>query len=728
MTQSGPSKTEKDKELCDVIKGDLPVDKKVERIHQLIEKENADINYKSEDRGFTPLHFACEAGNLDVVQALLSAAVFSENEINFRSKDIQERTPLDIAVEGKHEDIIACIKRESSASELDKSLDDDQDLSSEEGMHLFLQSIGARAKKLKRAKSELDLHKLQTEGETPPRLQRSLSVGSLPLPPKTFDEKSKPKSDDETVSPVILHQRTKTGEKSPEPPKKEQTAGSPFTLDDDHYEAYQQAMYGSNALNDPYIGLGNLIKQKNAIPDSTTFGQTGNFKKRLDNIIPLMEFAVRGARKDVDSAVAESGPGSPEHAAAQRKLQVFENVQGMFDSLKALANNKIRYTPEQFNAKVDKVLAPLDEHLKTLEKQAQETQQAIDGLNQQIQPLTKEDAEKLDNAKKDLAALQQEHNTVSQQKATILDAVRDVAAKQTFTSRGPLQTKKTGSTPFEAGKNSKEVNEAHHVDGSKVSKRVKIEHEYNEDGTSKVTVRFSYNRQRLLGTRPFGGHLKMGSSAAEVKELKAQTAEAVTVAINEFNKGSKENPIQISYNNPRYPQPEAALAVLMEFKKRAIESGKPFYAKDANGKLVEISPKIGFNEDERKLFAQYAIDEKPVVRGRKGVGKEVEEGAGYKLFKDVNDPEGNTILKKSIYKGAPDAPDPKNPQTQTKEDLVFAAMEQHLVHETRATMKEMNAKMDGVVESLGLKKPEKAEGINLDEPSKSKGMGRGKGT
>eukprot|EP01124_Arcella_intermedia_P019342 TRINITY_DN26655_c0_g1_i1.p1 TRINITY_DN26655_c0_g1~~TRINITY_DN26655_c0_g1_i1.p1 ORF type:complete len:251 (+),score=55.72 TRINITY_DN26655_c0_g1_i1:31-783(+) len=70
----------------------------VKRLEELIQ-DGADVNERDWDRGSTPLHFACAAGNLDAIETLLEYAA----DINAQNK--HGRTPLHCLISERYDKI-----------------------------------------------------------------------------------------------------------------------------------------------------------------------------------------------------------------------------------------------------------------------------------------------------------------------------------------------------------------------------------------------------------------------------------------------------------------------------------------------------------------------------------------------------------------------------------------------------------------------------------------------
>lgn len=74
----------------------------------LLTQNGADVNRVNSERGETPLHYAVRLGREDLVSILLKAGA----KVNSKgSKEVGSKTPLDLAIEEKHEKMAAILKR-----------------------------------------------------------------------------------------------------------------------------------------------------------------------------------------------------------------------------------------------------------------------------------------------------------------------------------------------------------------------------------------------------------------------------------------------------------------------------------------------------------------------------------------------------------------------------------------------------------------------------------------
>lgn len=170
----------------------------------------------------------------------------------------------------------------------------------------------------------------------------------------------------------------------------------------------------------------------------------------------------------------------------------------------------------------------------------------------------------------------------------ILQAVHDSEVDQVFKGRKKLQTRWGGSTEFDA-------THSEHKQKDKFSGRFHV-----GNNGSQVVVNYALDRGRLLGKKHNA-----------VTDLVKQTHASVLIAINEHNKGSQENPINIQYGTDKkgrtIQQPEMALALLLEFKQRAVMDERSFWVKGKDGNLIEITPNLELSPAESKLLTDYAL-------------------------------------------------------------------------------------------------------------------------
>jgi hypothetical protein len=294
----------------------------------------------------------------------------------------------------------------------------------------------------------------------------------------------------------------------------------------------------------------------------------------------------------------------------------------MYASLEALANNKSRYSKAYYDQKVNDLLSAISD-------------------DQQID---------------------------------LKDAIDESVGSELFTKRPFYQLSGFGSTEFDTTLDK--------LDLEKYTKRVKIEHEKVEEaGSENVLVKgkFSYNRSHLLDSS--GIKKYWGDRNKAHQEMQAQMSDFVTVALYEYKVGTSTRPINIKYMGDKGTNmSDMSMAILMEYKKRAILEGKSFYAKNPAGVVIQISPSTSFTPEEKAYFLHFAT-QTPVAKTRSGL-KESKHcaGAGYLNIKS-------------------DEP-----------DILAKAMENHLVDWREQYHEKMDVKMDKVASQLS-KKAESKPGL-----------------
>lgn len=155
--------------------------------------------------------------------------------------------------------------------------------------------------------------------------------------------------------------------------------------------------------------------------------------------------------------------------------------------------------------------------------------------------------------------------------------------------------------------------------------RVKIEH---VDHGNTVTGTFSYQRKKVLGREQYKF---WRSRKSEYQEFRDQIKDFANVTIHEYKKGTAEHPLNIQF--PGYQQPEAALALLLEYKKRAVLENREFWTYNSEAKQhIKITPSENLQGDELAYFLAFA-QAKPELRASKNTTQETAGCAGYKLIK-----------------------------------------------------------------------------------------------
>lgn len=360
---------------------------------------------------------------------------------------------------------------------------------------------------------------------------------------------------------------------------KETTESSP-TREFSHLPLIDQGLYKQLFEKDPFYDLARLIEMKDSeVTDLPGQSRTRRFKNHLDNIMPMVEFAMTGARH----AWQDDETGNKE--VLMQKMETFEDIYNLLRSMRVLASNKSRYTVEHYEAKLNKILeSPI------LDENSKEALQQV--LNQVVQ----------------------EH---------VVD--RDPSN---------FYQHKKGSTAFDASLPKQEIKGNH--------KRLTIEHDSKPD-KQVVTGKFSYSRKDVIGvqTGKLAGIKKIFSQPkSQLAEMNAQVRDFVAVALTDYNKGTKENPIYLQPSKGN--QSELCLAILLEFKQRAIIEGRELIAADDTGKRIKITPTADFSNEEKQYFAHFAM-QVPKVKAKGMTVVASEHTAGYQLLKDTKMDGGKTL-------------------------------------------------------------------------------------
>lgn len=335
--------------------------------------------------------------------------------------------------------------------------------------------------------------------------------------------------------------------------------------------AIDKKLYHQMFDDDPFGMLAQVFNVKSEQMADERGSKSHKFKQHLDKVIPIVAFALIGARQDLVD---------PENGADKgdliKKMQTFEAILKLLQSMRALANNKSRFSEDYFESKVDEIVKSLPE---------QERQGLSYALSQ--------------------------------------------VAGQNLSSSEPsdFYQHKKGSTAFDPTLPKQEIK------GHK--KRVCIEHEAKPDSSNVVTGKFSYSRKDVIGvqTGKFSGIKKIFAQRKDqLAQLQAQVEDFVMVALNDYKKGTSTNPIYLQPSKGN--QSELCLAILLECKHRAIIEGRVLFASDDNGKRIEITPSTQFTDDEKTYFSHFA-EQVPKVKASGVTVVAAGHTAGYQLLKDV---------------------------------------------------------------------------------------------
>jgi ankyrin repeat protein len=77
------------------------------QVVDLLISKNANVNEKEKETGFTPLHLAAKEGHLKIAEVLIAKGA----EVIAKSND--DKTPLDLANQNNHEDMIKLLQRQN---------------------------------------------------------------------------------------------------------------------------------------------------------------------------------------------------------------------------------------------------------------------------------------------------------------------------------------------------------------------------------------------------------------------------------------------------------------------------------------------------------------------------------------------------------------------------------------------------------------------------------------
>ena len=129
------------------------------------------------------------------------------------------------------------------------------------------------------------------------------------------------------------------------------------------------------------------------------------------------------------------------------------------------------------------------------------------------------------------------------------------------------------------------------------------------------TLVSALKKSSLLEAKMVGDALNTGGvdfAPAGRQQLILNTANNVAALIADYDKGSKSNPVEISYlwsdgsTEGAPKQPVEAMYMIMEYKRRAILEGKDYWVGREGEDSVKITSSAEFTEDEQKLMQSFA--------------------------------------------------------------------------------------------------------------------------
>ncbi|MCS5708349.1 hypothetical protein CC99x_005460 [Candidatus Berkiella cookevillensis] len=288
-------------------------------------------------------------------------------------------------------------------------------------------------------------------------------------------------------------------------------------------------------------------------------------QKALDKIKPEFE-AKENAYKRSD------------YTQALARVEVAEKIRHTFESLHALSKYRSRYTEDNYNQRMN-----------------------------------------------ELRQLMQRHDLSDDNKKLVQQAVQHAQENYNFHKTKMYKPPGWRSSRFDSTKDNFSLSD------KKYKKDLKIEHYTEPNGSKTVQVTFSFNRENMSGEsrsrfNPAGHNYAYG-------QMKRQVSHMLDIAIGEYNKGSPENPIHIRYGKSKsgkqLAQPDIALGIMMELKKRAVEENREFTViSPVDGKRVQITADRELNSQEMAIMRHYATEKASMHKGKGNFKESTYGGTG----------------------------------------------------------------------------------------------------
>ncbi|MGE3318834.1 MAG: hypothetical protein AB7I18_06020 [Candidatus Berkiella sp.] len=339
---------------------------------------------------------------------------------------------------------------------------------------------------------------------------------------------------------------------------------------------FAKEVYEQMFSEDPFNVLAELIEQADRELEEKSGTKNVVFRQHLQNILPVVMLAMAGAREEWREANKNNAPNQAE---LLQRMQAMEAVFKMLQSMEIMTTNRSQFTQDHYQKKINQIMTLAGE------PDGQRLAEALDRI-------ASRNVINVD----DVGYNQRQHNISA------------------FDPDKPSQTMRGAA------------------------RGLQIEHKRSEkEGSTAVVLsgKFHYSRKAVIGvqTGKFSGVKKVFAQRQDnLKEMKSQVSEFVNYALNDYAKGTSANPIYLQPANSN--QSELQLAILMEFKKRAVLEGRTLIASDDDGNRIEITPSLEFTAKEKQYFAHYAMKVPEVRVGAIG-NKKADHPAAYHLFKDV---------------------------------------------------------------------------------------------
>lgn len=362
----------------------------------------------------------------------------------------------------------------------------------------------------------------------------------------------------------------------------------PVNMSNDAFKDYANSFGGCKNNDEFFIQLAKAMKQmrekkfKDPTPAKQKFTPEGIILGRLqdnaENMHNLIDFVRRGVMREMQSG--ESNVSEPE---LQKRLQAVEQINNLAMGQEALLKNKALYDEEYMLKRIQQIEAAVKDATSTDEEAAEKVRKAC------------EKAYSDNEYNKRISRHWYDMDKYGSTKFSAIDA-------GVF---NPKHTKRGYGKVFHIGDNEVVVK------SGILSRKSLYDIGHGFSASGKFTS---------IQNRKFPNMLKSDILEDLEKDMRLNVA----TMIAEYDKGSKNNPVDITYlwadgssgGNLEPPkQPVEAMQMLMEFKRLAMLEGKTFYANRDGKAPIAITPDAKLSKDERALFKSFADEKGTVYKG-----------------------------------------------------------------------------------------------------------------